>query len=207
MLVVARHGRTAWNAEGRFQGWADVALDAEGRRQSARLAADLAADPVILGTGPVDRVWSSDLRRSRETADAVAAALGATVSVDRSLREVDVGPWEGLTLSQVRERFPEQYRAWSSGPEARRELRRGGGETLGEAGSRVADAIWAKPDPAGPATIVVGHGMALQTALDLLAERGLIDLLPPAPHLGNAEYLLLNVRAGGSLAGRAGAGP
>jgi broad specificity phosphatase PhoE len=191
LLVLARHGRTAWNLEGRFQGWADPPLDEVGRRQSAHLAAALTGDL----EGPAG-VYSSDLRRARETAAVVASALACPLGVDPALREVNVGAWEGLTGEQVRHRFPIQYREWSENPDGRRNLARGGGETLADAGRRVADRlarILLEAD--GAHTVVIGHGMALQMALDELCDRRVVDWVGPAPHLGNGEYLLVPVLA------------
>jgi probable phosphoglycerate mutase len=162
-----------------------------GRRQSARLAAALTADL----QGPVG-VFSSDLRRARETAAVVASALACPLSVDPDLREVNVGAWEGLTGEQVRRRFPAQYREWSENPDHRPNLRRGGAETLAEAGRRVADGVARILLGADAAhTVVIAHGMALQSALDELVHRRVVDWVGPAPHLGNGEYLQIPVLA------------
>ena len=185
MLVVVRHGRTAWNAQGRFQGWADVPLDEEGRRQSERVATSV-ADLLDSRSRPV-LVVSSDLCRAAATARAVAGGLGVAARIDRDLREVDVGRWEGLTHDEARERHPVEYDAWAAG----RDLRRGGGETRAEAGGRVAAAIRSYLEATPGDLVVVGHGMSLRSALDLLARAGAVDLVGPAPHLGNAEHLVL----------------
>jgi broad specificity phosphatase PhoE len=182
MLVVVRHGRTAWNAERRFQGWADVPLDEEGRRQAEDVASALAKEI----RGPVS-VVSSDLRRATGTAAAIATALGTTVNEARDLREVDVGRWEGLTQAEAMYLFPDEYRRWSDGMD----VRRGGGETLSQAGERVAGCV---RDLLGATTghlVVVGHGMSLQAALRVLAGWGTVRLTHGAPHLGNAEHLVL----------------
>ena len=187
MLVVVRHGRTAWNAAGRFQGWADVPLDDDGLRQS-ELAASALRD--LLGGDHPGRpvaVVSSDLQRATGTAEAIARVLGVEVEVDAALREVDVGRWEGLTRREVSQRFPTEYRSWSLGED----VRRGAGETLAEAGDRVAAALQAHLDSARGHLVVVGHGMSLQAALSVLAAKRVVKLERPAPHLGNAEYLAL----------------
>lgn len=186
MLVLVRHGRTRWNAEGRFQGWADVPLDPEGQAQSERLAAQLARELTGRPGVPVT-VVSSDLRRAAGTAAAIAAAIGVTATTERDLREVDVGAWEGLTLDEVMECFPDEYRGWA----ADRDVRRGGGETLAEAGERVAGCIESLRAATPGALVVVGHGMSLQSGLDRLAGRGRVSLAHGAPHLGNAERLVL----------------
>ena len=104
-ILLARHGETEWNREGRFQGHADPPLNATGRAQAAELAAGLKGVELAA-------VYSSPLRRALETAELVAAEHGLEpVAVD-ALREVDVGFWEGLTRPEVEARFPEQLARW-----------------------------------------------------------------------------------------------
>jgi broad specificity phosphatase PhoE len=97
-ILLARHGETDWNREGRFQGWADPPLNETGRAQ-ARVLADQLADV------PFDAVYTSDLGRAHETALIVAEPHGVPVVVDRGLREIDVGSWSGLTLPEIEVRF------------------------------------------------------------------------------------------------------
>jgi 2,3-bisphosphoglycerate-dependent phosphoglycerate mutase len=104
-ILLARHGETDWNREGRFQGHADPPLNETGRAQAAELAAEL--EGVELAA-----VYSSPLRRAVETAAMVAAEHGLEpVAVD-ALREVDVGSWQGLTRAEIEARFPEQFARW-----------------------------------------------------------------------------------------------
>jgi broad specificity phosphatase PhoE len=97
-ILLARHGETDWNREGRFQGWADPPLNETGRAQAQVLAGQLADDPF-------DAVYSSDLRRAHETALIVAEPHRVPVVVDRGLREIDVGSWSGLTRPEIEVRF------------------------------------------------------------------------------------------------------
>jgi broad specificity phosphatase PhoE len=93
-LVCVRHGRTGWNADGRFQGHADVPLDDEGIAQARALA-------VHLGTEHFDVARTSDLSRASVTADAIGDACDIAVVRDARLREMDFGRWEGLTWQQI----------------------------------------------------------------------------------------------------------
>lgn len=104
-ILLARHGETDWNREGRFQGWADPPLNATGLAQAVDLSVGLMAEELTA-------VYSSPLRRAYETAEVVAASRGLEpVTVD-GLREVDVGSWSGLTREEIERRFPEQYARW-----------------------------------------------------------------------------------------------
>ncbi len=97
-LVLLRHGRTSWNAEGRAQGHADVSLDDTGRDQAEAMAPAVAAyDPVLL--------VSSDLARARETAAFLEKETGLTATEDARLREYDLGERTGLTREEYAERL------------------------------------------------------------------------------------------------------
>jgi probable phosphoglycerate mutase len=98
-ILLARHGETDWNRQGRFQGWADPPLNDAGRAQARELAERLRDTPF-------DAVYSSDLRRAHETADIVAAPHDVPVMIDPGLREIDVGSWSGLTRREIEARFP-----------------------------------------------------------------------------------------------------
>jgi broad specificity phosphatase PhoE len=142
-ILLARHGETDWNREGRFQGWADPPLNETGRAQAQVLAGQLAELPF-------DAVYSSDLRRAHETALIVAEPHGVPVIVDRGLREIDVGSWSGLTRPEIDARFPgaEQH----------------DGETREEHLARVLAAVeriaCAHP---GERILIVSHGGSLRT--------------------------------------------
>ena len=98
-ILLARHGETDWNREGRWQGWADPPLNETGRAQARELAEQLRETPF-------DAVYSSDLRRAHETAEIVAAPHDVPVVADPALREIDVGAWSGLTRAEIDARFP-----------------------------------------------------------------------------------------------------
>lgn len=139
-------------------------LNRVGRRQADAVAARLAR------LGPV-RVVSSDLSRAVATAEAVAAASGVAVEVDRRLREIDVGTWQGRTTAQVAAEYPWFAEALAEGRDFRRSDT---GETSLEAGRRVEAAIveLASERP-GEVTVVVGHGLSLRVGAALVAGLGL----------------------------------
>src|SRR4029453_14296582 len=99
-IVPGRHGETDWNRERRFQGHADTPLNDAGRAQAADLADSLTSERLVA-------VYTSPLRRAYETAALIAIRLGLDVRPLDALREIHVGHWEGLTIEEVRERYPE----------------------------------------------------------------------------------------------------
>jgi glucosyl-3-phosphoglycerate phosphatase len=150
-LLLWRHGRTEWNADGRFQGQLDPPLDTTGRRQAADAAPYLAA-----GLAPEDTVIvSSDLSRAAETAGTLAGLLGAPLRLDERLREHGMGSWEGLTRTEVADRFPDQYADWVAG----RPVLGRGGEDPAAVGARALEALTDVP-PAGVAVVVTHGGTA-----------------------------------------------
>jgi broad specificity phosphatase PhoE len=109
-ILLARHGESDWNRDGRWQGHADRPLTDLGRQQARALADRLAATDL-------HAVYSSDLERARETAAIVAEPHQLPVKELSDLREVDVGSWSGLTRAEAEKRFPIAFRRWTEGQE------------------------------------------------------------------------------------------
>ncbi|HET8652977.1 MAG TPA: histidine phosphatase family protein [Gaiellaceae bacterium] len=150
-ILLARHGESDWNRARRWQGHADRPLTERGQAQ-ARALADRLADVEL------DAVYSSDLTRAFETAEAVAAPRGLRVHRLATLREVDVGAWSGLTRAEAEERFPEAYARWVAGGEGWED-----GETYDQLTDRVVGAIRsiAAGHP-GDCVLVVAHGGSIR---------------------------------------------
>ena len=156
-LVLVRHGQTAWNLEGRAQGHTDVGLDDTGRDQATVLA------PYLAAMSP-DSLWSSDLIRSRQTAEYVAAATGIDVRLDVRLREFDAGERAGLTMAEFAERFPAAFASWRGGHITGHVP---GAETTAQVTARMVPAlreIW-EATGSGETAVVVAHGACLKVSL------------------------------------------
>ena len=194
--MLLRHGRTADNASGRFQGQLDTPLDAFGRRQAAAVADVLAqAQPELL--------LSSDLARATATAAPLAARTGRTVRTDARLRELHLGAWQGLTGEEAGQRFPDEHEAWRLG----RDVARGGGETYADAGARAtACLLEALPELApGGVLVAVTHGGTARGVLGTLLEADPAQWWRYAP-LGNACWSVLVEHPRGWRLERHGAG-
>lgn len=154
MIVVVRHGRTAANASGLLLGHADPPLDEEGRRQADALGAACAVLDVA-------RVVTSPLGRCRATADAVAASVGSTASVEVDDRwvELDYGELDGRRLVDVAASTWAAWRAdvtWAPP----------GGESLAALGVRVRAACADLADEAaGRDVVVVSHVSPIKAAV------------------------------------------
>lgn len=159
-VILLRHGVTDWNADGRFQGQADVPLNDVGRQQARAAGRELA------GWG-ISRIVSSDLSRAAETARLVAKECELDVVADARLREVNVGSWVGLDLDAAARLEPELLPALRAGRDFRRSPE---GETATDAGKRVALALLDHAESAGDDEVLlaVGHGLSLRVGALLL---------------------------------------
>ena len=147
-----RHGRTAWNAEGRAQGHADVSLDDTGRREAEAMADVLAERvPALL--------VSSDLARARETAAFLEKSTGLTAVEDPRLREYDLGERTGLTREEFGARLGDDVEGWSD-PHGHVVVP--GAETHEDVAARIVPAPREVLDSLGPdeTALVVLHGAA-----------------------------------------------
>lgn len=153
-LYLVRHGETASNLASRYAGWGDEALTDVGRRQVSVLATQVQD----LGIG---EVWTSEMRRSQETAQIFSRTLVVPVRADERLNEIRMGPWEGLTEVEVTERYPEAHELWQRSPDL---LQLEGRETLDMVARRVLDVLCEarqRPEP----VIVVSHVALIRVAL------------------------------------------
>ncbi|WP_205470930.1 histidine phosphatase family protein [Nocardioides sp. SYSU D00038] len=180
-LILARHGRTAWNHAKRVQGQLDAELDETGHAQAERLAACVA---------PLrpDVLWSSDLTRAAVTASYVAAATGLEVRTDPRLRECDLGPRQGLTHDEYAALAPEEFAQFRL---ARYDAVPGAEPTVAVRArmtAAVADLLAAVPP--GGLGVAVSHGAALRMTVAALLgwPDPALETLGP---LGNCGWLEL----------------
>jgi broad specificity phosphatase PhoE len=125
-VYLIRHGNTEWNREEIFRGRVDCGLDETGRAEARAVAAYF--DGVNL-----EGIYTSPLARAAETAAAIAAGRGMEVVSDPAFIDLDFGEWQGHPLKEVREKYPELYRAWRERP---REVTFPGGENLDQVRER-----------------------------------------------------------------------
>ena len=111
-LLLLRHGQTEMSALRRYSGRGDVPLTELGRTQAAAAAKRLAATDGLVVDGEAVPIISSPLTRTKQTAQAVADALGGRVETHPGLIETDFGEWEGLTFAEAADRDPELHRSW-----------------------------------------------------------------------------------------------
>jgi len=173
-ILLARHGETDWNRDNRFQGHADPPLNATGRAQAAELAATLAPQKLAA-------VYSSPLRRALETARMVAAGHGLEPVPVEALREVDVGSWQGLTRTEIEQRFPGQFARWLDYEQGWTD-----GESYGDMGRRVVTALLELAAAhEGERVLAVSHGGPIRAAFAFAAGTSYADARRLGPTIGN----------------------
>lgn len=151
-LTLVRHGTTAWNEGGRWQGLTDVPLGPQGEAQALSLREQLREQRF-------DQVFSSDLQRAARTAE--LALPGAPMILDPRLREYSFGAFEGFTVPEM-QAHPE-YADWQQDPWQNPVP---GGESLQEVAKRLRS--WAG-ELGGGQVVAFSHSIAIRTLLvDLL---------------------------------------
>lgn len=156
MIYLARHGQTAYNLEGRFQGWGDVPLDETGREQARQLALAVAAvEPVTL--------VSSNIARAFETATIVSELIGLKPQVDARFAETETGEWTDRSFADVAAEDPE---AFTSFVELSADWGFPGGESFATQAARVAAGLddWRARSETG-VTVIICHGNVIRLAL------------------------------------------
>lgn len=164
-LVLVRHGQSEWNARRVLQGQADPALSALGRNQARALR------PTIEALTP-DHVITSDLMRARQTAE----LIGCDAVPDPGLREIDVGSWTSVPISELQARPGLQYQAWREGrftPE--------GGESWADFRTRVVAAVSQAMGDGHRTLLVVCHGGVIRALLDAFLALQPAQIIPVGP--------------------------
>jgi len=169
-LLIIRHGESEWNVERRWQGWLDAPLTSLGEKQALQRAEAIARSGFFPAT-----IHCSDLGRALQTAEIIAALLGATTRPHTALRERNAGEWAGHTADEIDERWPGLRMAWRRGELAAIP----GGEDDDDVIARVVPALAEILDGPTPAMIVTHHGV-----LRLVATRAGAAIDTLIPNLG-----------------------
>lgn len=181
-IIIQRHGQSVGNACGVYLGHTDLPLTSKGREQ-ARLCAEYLRDEDI------DTVYSSDLKRAYQTALPHAELRGLKVKVSEKLRELHVGDWEGMLVSEIEEQYGEEFTV--------RRTYRGfaypGGESLYDAYIRMRDELLRiAAENEGKTILVVSHSAAIRTLWYYLSGYTDENMLLHVPFMVNSSYSVLS---------------
>lgn len=153
-LYLVRHGETDWNILGKYQGWIDIPLNDKGLQQAQALKKAFASKTI-------HAIYCSDSTRAIQTASPIQEVTHISLAVDKRLREIHVGYYEGLTYEEIQKKYPNH-------PSDRlRSAQVPGGESFKEVRARVETLlkeIWQKY-PIDAVIVIVTHGGVIREML------------------------------------------
>ncbi len=115
-VILVRHGRSTYNEQGRYQGSCDASVLTGKGKKSAYLTG------LALNHLAIDAIYTSPLQRTQQTAKEILRALGTennsqpSLFTNAKLQELAMHQWEGLTFSEVKQQFPQDYHCWKHTP-------------------------------------------------------------------------------------------
>lgn len=152
-LILVRHGETE-NLN--YNGVTDVSLSQNGYLQAGLIKRKLEKEPI-------GKIYTSDFSRAVETAKAINLPHKVELEIVAGLCEINFGLWEGLSFSEIRTRYKEQFERWMEGA---MDFRFPEGETLEEVRQRVIGVLTRiKMEPGGKDVAIVGHGGPIKIIL------------------------------------------
>jgi probable phosphoglycerate mutase len=186
-LILIRHGESQANRHHLFAGSYDAPLEENGMRQ-ARITAKFIAENY-----KVEKIYSSDLRRAYSTAKALADELGLDVEKAPKIREIGAGDWEGMKFSDIIEKYPNEYKAWTEHIDA---ARCPNGESIRELGQRVmAELLRIAEENEGKTVAIATHATPIRTSQTFITY-GSFDKMQSIPWVSNASVTVYNYENG-----------
>ena len=158
MIYLIRHGQTDWNVERKIQGQTDIPLNINGKQQAKEAAEEIA-------NLKIDKIISSDLSRAKETAEIINKKVGAKITFDKRLREVNYGNYEGAQIDKFTD---EQWKIFNETPEKIK------GESRQQVYDRVKSFIDEIKDDEN--VLVVTHGGSLRMMLYYAKNKATFDM-------------------------------
>jgi broad specificity phosphatase PhoE len=152
-ICLLRHGQTAWNVEGKWQGHTDIGLNETGVFQATHISE-------ALKDQNFEAIYSSDLGRAYTTAEIINRHHNLTIIKDERLREQNLGNWEGLYVNQIPDLFPGEWEIFSKDPI---NTRINGGESVRDLADRMVEIYQQinRDYPNNVQVLVVAHGLSL----------------------------------------------
>ncbi len=180
-LHLIRHGQTDWNAIRRVQGTSESTLTPLGETQAATVRERW-------GGKQFDRVFSSDLQRTRQTTHILLDGQTDQVDYRSTLREIHLGPWEGVMLDDAIRDFPEQADFFRNRPS---QFSLDGAETFHQLQNRARQAVEQIVDEcSGQEVLIVSHGAFIKSLMLAYANRSLDKMWHP-PELQNCGHSIV----------------
>lgn len=161
-LFLIRHGQSEWNKLNMIQGQQDISLTDLGKKQALSLGNRLINQDI-------DIIYTSDLSRAYTTAKIISDVIKKPLISSRDIREINFGPWEGLSIQEIREKYEDEYSIWLKEPH---KLNIHGAETLSTLRDRATKYVESiANENKGKNIAIVSHGALLKTLI-----LGLLDI-------------------------------
>ena len=106
-LIFIRHGQTDWNVQGKIQGSYDSELNDTGIKQAMKLSKKL-----LSLNYRFSKIYSSPQKRALKTAEILSKSSNVDYVSMKDLQEMNMGKWEGLSWSEVEDKYPNEYKEW-----------------------------------------------------------------------------------------------
>jgi probable phosphoglycerate mutase len=165
-LYLVRHGETDWNRDMKVQGKTDIELSSVGIKQAGLLASRLAGEKI-------DVIYSSSLKRALKTSEIIAAKKPCCINKSDKYHEICFGPWEGMTIKEVKEKYSEHFKIYREDPA---NFRLPGAETFLDLMERTYNAIMEIISlHKGSNILLVSHGTAIKAAIIRILEIDIIN--------------------------------
>ncbi len=155
-LYMVRHGETEWNKASKIQGGTDTELSGYGLEQAKKLARSLADEAI-------DVIYTSSLQRASKTAEIIAYSRSCGILESDEYHEIRLGPWEGMTLDEIQEKYGEHLTAYREDPA---NFRLPGAETFEQLTGRTYNAVLEiVKKHSGSNILLVSHGTTIKAAI------------------------------------------
>lgn len=131
-IYFVRHGSIKSNKLKIYAGWGEEELDEEGIDQARKVGR-------LLRDRNIDVIYTSPIKRAIQTAEIIATHFyGLKIIIEKGLKEMKLGPWEGLSENEIAIKYPEEFKLWNSKPV---KLKLPGRETLSTVQNRAVKAV------------------------------------------------------------------
>lgn len=175
-IYLVRHGETVWNVEKRLQGWKDSPLTDNGQRSARRLAKRLQGISL-------DKIFTSDQRRALTTAEIIKNDRSIPIEVLSNLRELNFGSWEGMTISEIEDKYPLEYNTYKTEPDKYISV---GGESIEQLFDRAAKALEHIGSCGEETVLVVTHGVTIRALMTIISGQGMSGFAKTPVFLGTS---------------------
>lgn len=182
-LYLVRHGQTEWNVQKRMQGWADSALTEHGVNNAIALGKKLESIEFVAA-------YTSTSERTIETARLIIDKRNLAININEDLREINLGEWEGKTLEEIKDFYPNQHKHFWENPALYEPV---GGETFEQLNKRaikVLNYIISKHNNGN--ILVITHSVILKSLLMHVKGNSLKDLWAP-PFIHDTSLSILEI--------------